>query len=56
MNCKALLIMHIILSTLMWIKDFNDPDETGTLDIEIKKKNTIKPGSLMVGGNGEITL
>ena len=57
MNCKALLIMHIILSTLMWIKDFNDPDETGTLDIEIKeKKNTIKQGSLKVGGNGEITL
>ena len=28
----------------MWIKDFNDPDETGTLDIEIKKKTQLNKG------------
>ena len=57
MNCKALLIMHIILSTLMWIKYFNDADETGTLDINIKNTHThaIKQGSLKAGRNGEIT-
>lgn len=28
-------MMHIILLVVIWIKYFNDPDETGTLDIEI---------------------